>query len=720
MRIRILISILVSLVMTTPVVILKPCPVIARNYVVQLTDPQDAELGSDLKSIAMRDDYDYLYIKMECWKLWDMLSSDCCIEIFLKVGGAKDPQYILAVLEDPNGFYGYIYNIETKEKKEVMVNFDKGKPLGIVQIDRKLIKMRNSLLSFQFYTSVLDDPGHYFDTAPDNQSYADYVPGINTEHPKLDVASRSVQPGNLKKNDLVNVSFDVMNKGEGSIDVTFKSTGNIKMLTKDLTLAEYETQEVKFIINTTNLESQYYTEYIELTSNFGNLTVEVTFFVYPEPKLFVSKLALDYGKVMKGEKAVKKVTFSNKANGPIKVDLTSNESWIILNKTSFEAQTDEISVSLSSRAMEIGSNKGKIYVTSNGGTAVIDISAELYLPVVINKTEFDFGEIDLDNPKLSPISFTLKNQASEAILVKMSCVDPWITFTPEVKLQIDETKTLQIMLKLDKIETVNQSYHCELTFEAKNDVFTVPVKVFLRQNLPKIIWLSESPQQKTLDGKVKIGKIWEQGITIKNEGGGTLDVSARMENPESMFQVFTTMFSLKKGETRDIKVKFDSTEYDPGIYKNVLIVESNGGNLAIPITVEVLPKTEIVIKLFIGKTSAEINSKPVSLDAPPYINKGATMVPLRFISEAFQAKIEWKTIGKGRIILTVPSKTIQLDIGVLFAFINNEKIPLQVPPEIKSGRTFVPLRFIAEGLGAKIAWNSSIQQITIFYIVEEK
>jgi hypothetical protein len=95
------------------------------------------------------------------------------------------------------------------------------------------------------------------------------------------------------------------------------------------------------------------------------------------------------------------------------------------------------------------------------------------------------------------------------------------------------------------------------------------------------------------------------------------------------------------------------------------------------------------------------------------------MVPLRFISDAFKAKIEWFSIGKGRIVLTTPSKSIQLDIGETFAFINGQKLPLQAPPEIKSGRTFVPVRFIAEGLGARIEWKAETQQITIYYTIEE-
>jgi hypothetical protein len=114
----------------------------------------------------------------------------------------------------------------------------------------------------------------------------------------------------------------------------------------------------------------------------------------------------------------------------------------------------------------------------------------------------------------------------------------------------------------------------------------------------------------------------------------------------------------------------------------------------------VIPLPEIVIKLFIGISYAYIDDKEIVLDAPPYISKGSSMVPLRFISEAFKAEVKWENIGKGRIYITLKDQKIRLDIGEQLAFINDVPCVLSVPPEIKNSRTFVPIRFISEGFGA--------------------
>jgi hypothetical protein len=344
---------------------------------------------------------------------------------------------------------------------------------------------------------------------------------------------------------------------------------------------------------------------------------------------------------------------------------------------------------------------------------------EIIHPVSIDQETIDFGEINLDDPKPEPKPFVLTNQTEDPITLTMSASAPWITIGSELTLDSGESKELRVAIDLTKMPTVNKSYQGELILESKYDKLVVPVKAYLKQDPPKTLWVTDPPSQQAVNEKLITGKTFEKLFTIKNDGSGVMEVSAKMQDSNTDFRLFTPKFLLKKGESKEIKIKFDSTGLPLNTYANTLLIESNGGNLSIPITLEVVPLPIVVIKLYIGLSFAYIDQNQVVLEAPPYISKGTTMVPLRFISDAFQAKIEWFPVGKGRIVLSVPSKTIQLDIGESFAFVNSEKLPLQAPPEIKAGRTFVPVRFIAEGLGAKIEWKAATQQITIFYTIEE-
>jgi len=125
-----------------------------------------------------------------------------------------------------------------------------------------------------------------------------------------------------------------------------------------------------------------------------------------------------------------------------------------------------------------------------------------------------------------------------------------------------------------------------------------------------------------------------------------------------------------------------------------------------------------LIKLRIGSNVAQVNYQDKTLDAPPYIKNGRTMVPIRFISDALGAKVDWDGNLK-QITIQKETLTIRMVIGSVDVFIREEgkmgetQQKLDAPPEITSGRTFVPLRFISETFGASLDWNADLREITI-------
>ncbi|MDD4664262.1 MAG: copper amine oxidase N-terminal domain-containing protein, partial [Caldisericia bacterium] len=128
----------------------------------------------------------------------------------------------------------------------------------------------------------------------------------------------------------------------------------------------------------------------------------------------------------------------------------------------------------------------------------------------------------------------------------------------------------------------------------------------------------------------------------------------------------------------------------------------------------------ITITLQIGNRLASIKineaTNEIILDAPPFIQSGYTMVPLRFIGEAFGARIEWNP-GYRIITLELEQKGLQIVLTVdsQSAYINGKKTTLEVPPVIRMGRTFVPLRFIGEAIGCTVEWEGKKQLITLVY-----
>ncbi len=121
---------------------------------------------------------------------------------------------------------------------------------------------------------------------------------------------------------------------------------------------------------------------------------------------------------------------------------------------------------------------------------------------------------------------------------------------------------------------------------------------------------------------------------------------------------------------------------------------------------------KVSILLTIGKKDATINGKTVANDVAPKIVNERTVLPIRFIAEALGAKVEW--YGETNTVkIYDETMDIVIVIGEAFATVNGEKIDLDCPSFIENDRTYMPIRFITEKLGADVVWNGENQTVSI-------
>jgi hypothetical protein len=121
-----------------------------------------------------------------------------------------------------------------------------------------------------------------------------------------------------------------------------------------------------------------------------------------------------------------------------------------------------------------------------------------------------------------------------------------------------------------------------------------------------------------------------------------------------------------------------------------------------------------VIKLTIGKTEASVNDIPYTLDATPFVNidAGRTLVPVRFVSEAIGADVKWNPETK-QVKIVDGANIIILTIGSGEVLVGGENRTIDCAATIRSDRTFVPLRFVSETLGAAVNYKDETKEITI-------
>lgn len=123
------------------------------------------------------------------------------------------------------------------------------------------------------------------------------------------------------------------------------------------------------------------------------------------------------------------------------------------------------------------------------------------------------------------------------------------------------------------------------------------------------------------------------------------------------------------------------------------------------------------IILTIDQKDAMVFGKKVTNDVAPKIVNDRTMLPARFVAENLGATVFWDgdqslvtIIGKNEKDETV---TISFVIGASVATVNGVEVKFDTPAFIENNRTYTPIRFISERLGAKVDWIAAERKAVI-------
>ena len=124
------------------------------------------------------------------------------------------------------------------------------------------------------------------------------------------------------------------------------------------------------------------------------------------------------------------------------------------------------------------------------------------------------------------------------------------------------------------------------------------------------------------------------------------------------------------------------------------------------------------IILTIGEKEAKVFGTTKLNDVAPKIVNDRTMLPARFVAENLGAKVSW---DEDKQLVTITGKQLKTDedITILIyiasdiAYVNGKEIKLDSPAFIDNDRTYTPVRFVAEKLGADVEWVESELKVVI-------
>ncbi len=107
-----------------------------------------------------------------------------------------------------------------------------------------------------------------------------------------------------------------------------------------------------------------------------------------------------------------------------------------------------------------------------------------------------------------------------------------------------------------------------------------------------------------------------------------------------------------------------------------------------------------------------VNEQILQCDVAPYIENGRTMVPMRKIFEALDAKVDWEGTTQ-TITATKDNTIITLQINNSTMYNNGVAEALDVAPVIVNSSTFVPIRAVSQSLKANVEWLGHNQSVYI-------
>jgi len=108
-----------------------------------------------------------------------------------------------------------------------------------------------------------------------------------------------------------------------------------------------------------------------------------------------------------------------------------------------------------------------------------------------------------------------------------------------------------------------------------------------------------------------------------------------------------------------------------------------------------------------------VNGQPLQSDVKPFVNMdGRTMLPVRAIAEALGAQVQWDEATQ-TATLTLGAKTVKVTIGQNSILVDGQPVGMDTAAAIKDGRTLLPVRSVGEALGARVGWDEQTKTVQL-------
>jgi len=107
-----------------------------------------------------------------------------------------------------------------------------------------------------------------------------------------------------------------------------------------------------------------------------------------------------------------------------------------------------------------------------------------------------------------------------------------------------------------------------------------------------------------------------------------------------------------------------------------------------------------------------VNGTLCSFDQMPVLLNDRVIVPMRGLFEMLGANVTWDPL-KSEVTGELDGVSVKLKVGFYDAYVNGVPYKLDVPSQIVNGRTLIPVRFVSEAFGAEVIWDEETKTVHI-------
>ncbi|CAK4845529.1 unnamed protein product [Aphanomyces euteiches] len=129
-----------------------------------------------------------------------------------------------------------------------------------------------------------------------------------------------------------------------------------------------------------------------------------------------------------------------------------------------------------------------------------------------------------------------------------------------------------------------------------------------------------------------------------------------------------------------------------------------------------------VLVLRVDHQAALVAGELESTSAKPFVDpaSASTLLPVRFVSENLETKVEWDSKTQTAVLTNYDSSIrIEILIGATTMKVNDKIVDLPVAARIVDGKTYLPLRALCEALGKQITYNKGVIVIAAYSLKDE-